>query len=135
MTEYAIIHAGPAVEHLKFLVHALDCVGVREKYFMGDLIETLRYDEDFEVTLNEMTVEMLYGQYFHRQVADVLLYGLDSIDKDMASDFLQVTAQVSEQVAKYLHQTLVTQGRYDHNGKFPYEFDSFNGRLICLRHI
>lgn len=133
MTQLAVIHAGPAAETLKMLVTALDCVGVREKFFMDDLIDTLRYDEDFQVALNSMSVEILYGQYFHRQVADVLITGLDPVNRDLASDFLHATAKVSELVATYLHQTLVNQGRYDHNGKFPYEYHSFDGRLIYLR--
>lgn len=133
MTQLAVIHAGPAAETLKMLVTALDCVGVREKFFMDDLIDTLRYNEDFPLELNSMSVEIVYGQYFHKQVADKLIYGLDPTNKDMASDFLQATAKVSELVARYLHQTLVNQGRYDHNGKFPYEYHSFDGKLIYLR--
>lgn len=133
MTQFSIIHAGPAAEHLKMLVTALDCVGVREKFFMTDLIETLRYEEDFEIELKSMTTELLYGQYFHKQIADRLVYKLDTAAPDAASTFLYAAARMAEQVATYLHQNLVAQGRYDINGKLPYEFHSFDGKLICLQ--
>lgn len=132
-TQLSIIHAGPAAQYLKMLVRGLDCVGVREKFFMTDLIETLRYEEDFEIELKSLTVELLYGQYFHKQIADRLEYNLDPSIQDSASAFLYATARTAEQVAKYLHQNLVAQGRYDHNGKLPYEFHSFDGKLICLQ--
>jgi hypothetical protein len=133
MTQLAVIHAGPAAETLKMLVRALDCVGVRENYFMTDLIETLRYNEDFEIELKSLTVELLYGQYFHKQLADRLEYNLDTNHQDSASTFLFTTAKVAERVAEYLHENLVAQSRYDHNGKFPYEYHSFDGKLIYLR--
>jgi hypothetical protein len=131
MTNLAIIHAGPAAESLKMLVRTLDSVGVRENFFMTDLIETLRYDESFKTDLQEMTCDMLYGDFFHHHLSrgNVEKY------KALTSEFLEVTAIASNKVAQYLHETLVNQGRYDTDGKFPYEFHSFNGKVICLRQL
>ena len=136
MTEQiAVIHAGPAAETLRMLVAALHCVGVRENYFMGDLIDTLRVDEDFPLEIKSMSIELLYGQYFHRQLADKLVYTVDPELPDAASEFLSATAKVSEVVATHLHDTLVAQGQYDENGNFPYEYHGFDGKLIFLRHL
>lgn len=126
----AVIHAGPAAESLKMLVNALDSVGVRETFFMTDLIQTLRYEESFDTELSEMTCELMYGQYF----ADRLSKGQMDKYADITNEFLEITAVASNVVAKYLHETLVAQGHYNTDGKFPYEFHSFNGKLICLRH-
>lgn len=135
MKKLAIIHAGPAAPTLKMLITALDCVGVREKYFMGDLIEALHDKETFDMEMRAMVIELVYGQYFHKSLADVLVFEPNPEQKDLASEFLQATANASEQVSKYLHETLVNQGRYNNDGKFPYEFDSFDGKLIYLREL
>jgi hypothetical protein len=131
MNNVAIIHAGPAAESLKKLVLALDSVGVHENFFMADLIETLRYEDDFKTELADMTCELLYGDYFHHRLSrgNVEKY------RELTSEFLEVTAIASTKVAQHLHETLVNQGHYDTDGKFPYEFQSFNGKVICLRKL
>lgn len=131
MTEYAIIHAGSAAEDLKKLVNVLDSVGVHENFFMEDLIETLRYKDEFENELSSMTNEMLHGQYFHHHLSQ----GNGDKYKDLTSEFMLITATISERVAQYLYQTLVAQSRYDNNGKFPYEFEQLGGKLLLLRKL
>lgn len=130
MDNITIIHAGPAAASLKMLVNALHSLGVREQYFMTDLIDTLSYDEEFDASLKEMTTELLYGQYLHYRLNPLLVDNFKA--KDFTSEFLDITAKTSTNVARYLHTTLVTQNRYDANGKFPYEFHAFDGKLIFL---
>lgn len=127
----AIIHAGPVAPELKKLLGTLDAVGAREKFFMTDLVGVLRYEEDFTHELNSLQAEILFGEYF-RYCLD---QGNNEEVKQETSRFLEVTAALSTRVAKYLHNTLVAQGRYDNDGKFPYEFYSFDGRLISLRSL
>lgn len=135
MEHLAVIHAGPAAANLKTLVRVLDSVGVSEDYFMTDLIETLKYKEDFQLALMEMTTELTFGQYMHLQLSNRLTEVVSSQGKDLVSELLQITSDVTSKVAKYLHSTLVTQGRYDENGKFLYEYRGFDGKLIYLRHL
>ena len=133
MSNLAIIHAGPAAESLKALVNALDSLGVREKYFMEDLIDTLSYDEEFSESLKVMTDELIHGQYFHHCLTAEFSLDFKDKSKDHASELLNVAAMMSTNVATYLHDTLVNQSRYDANGKFPYEYHSFDGKLIYLK--
>lgn len=127
----AVIHAGPMAPELKRLLGTLDAVGARENYFMTDLIGMLRYEEDFVLELNNLQTEILYGEYF-RYCLD---HGSTEEFKQQTSRFLEDTAALSTRVAKYLHTTLINQGRYDKDGKFPYEFYAFDGRIISLRSL
>lgn len=133
MENLAIIHAGPAAESLKALVTALDSLGVREKYFMGDLIETLSYDSEFDESLKIMTEELIHGQYLSHQLTPEFTLDFKEHGKEHVNAILDVTAKLSTNVATYLHQTLINQGRYDVTGKFPYEYHAFDGRIIYLR--
>lgn len=126
---FAIIHAGPAAPELKRLLKTLDSVGVREKFFMEDLIATLRYEEDFITDLNSMLGEVLYGEYYRHCIT----HGNVEEFKEYANRYLDDISVLGAKVAKHLHLTLVTQGRYDRDGKFLYEYHNFDGRLISLQ--
>lgn len=128
---YAIIHAGPAAPELKRLLKTLDSVGARESYFMSDLVATLRYEDKFVEDLNELLGDMVLGQYYHYQLS----HGDPERFKEYTTRFMDSVAVASKYVARYLHASLVTQGRYDADGKFPYEFHSFDGRIISLRRL
>lgn len=125
----AIIHAGPAAPELKKLLATLDAVGVREEYFMSDLVSTLRYQEDFNIDLNAFLYELIFGEFYHYQMA---LGDVEKL-KGSTSHILDDTAVLSKQVLKYLHATLMSRGLYTESGKFPYEYNSFDGRVISLR--
>lgn len=131
MNNIAIIHAGPAAPELKRLLHTLDSVGVREKFFMEDLISTLRYEEDFKLDLNSMLADILYGDYYRR----CLTHGQIEEFREYANRYLDDVSVLSAKVAKYIYETLVNQGRYDNDGKFPYEYHAFDGRVISLRSL
>lgn len=132
MTQLAIIHAGPAAPELKKLLRALDSVGSREHFFMEDLISTLRYAESFETDLDDLLNELVQTNgYFQYCVS----HGDPEMFRKYETRFMDHVSTASQQVAKYLHTTLVNQSRYDADGKFPYEFHNFDGRLICLRRL
>lgn len=130
MENLAIIHAGPVAPSLKLLTDTLALLGVREKYFMTDLIETLSYEDEFTESLSHLTNELIYGQYFYNHVAKAS--GEKINNRDTALEFLTLAAKASFHVANYLHTTLKTEGLYN-DGKFPYEFQAFDGRIIYLR--
>ena len=129
MSALAIIHAGPAAPGLKKLLATLDTVGVREDYFMSDLVSTLRYEEDFNDDLNAFLYELIFGEFYHYQMARC---NVEKINVS-ASQILDDIAVLSKQVLKYLHETLLSRGLYAEGGKFPYEYNSFDGRVISLR--
>lgn len=130
MTHLALMHAGSAAPDLKNLIAALDSVGVREKYLMEDLVATLRYVDDFSIDLNTFLDEILNSAY----LKDRLTKGnCDGQYEEITTKFLDYTAVASKKVATFLHEALITQNRYDVNGKFPYEFHSFNGKIILFR--
>lgn len=128
----AIIHAGPAAPELKKLLKTLDSVGVREDYFMSDLIATLQYEDKFEEDLDDVMNELLQSNgFFEYNIA----HGDPEVFRKYKNRFMNHVATASNRVAQYLHETLVNQGRYDANGKFPYEYNSFDGRVISLRRL
>lgn len=127
----AIIHAGPAAPGLKKLLVTLDAVGIREEYFMSDLVSTLRYEEDFNDDFNAFLYELIFGEFYHYQMARGNVEKL----KVSATQILDDTALLSKQVLKYLHETLMSRGLYVEGGKFPYEYNSFDGRVISLRRL
>lgn len=131
MNNLAIIHAGSAAPDLKRLLSTLNSVGANEAYFMSDLVSTLRYEEDFNQELNSFLDELVFGNFYHWRLA----HGNVAQFKEYTTRFMDDTAIVSKQVLKYLHETLVTRGLYNEDGKFPYEFHSFDGRLISLRRL
>lgn len=127
----AIIHAGRAAPELKRLLKTLDSVGAREQHFMTDLVSTLRYEEDYNQELNIFLDELVFGDFYHYQLA----HGNVREFKEYTSRFMDDTAMVSKRVIQHLHETLITRGLYDKDGNFPYEFESFDGRLISLRRL
>ncbi|BAW18983.1 hypothetical protein [Ralstonia phage RP12] len=128
----AIIHAGPAAPELKKLLKILDSVGAREGFFMSDLIATLQYEDKFSEDLTDMIGDLLNTNgYFDYCIS----HGDPELFQKYQSRFMDHVAVASDRVAHYLHTTLVTQGRYDVNGKFPYEYHSFDGRVISLRSL
>ena len=129
MTNLAIIHAGTAAPALKKLLTTLGTVGIREDYFMMDLVSTLRYQEEFEVDLNAFLYELFFGEYYHYQLA----HGNVEKLKTNSAQFLDDTAMLSNLVLKHLHETVMSRGLYTKDGKFPYEYHSFDGRVISLR--
>jgi hypothetical protein len=132
MAEIAIIHAGPAAPELKRLLHTLDSVGAREFHFMGDLIATLQYADKFSEDLDELNTELVQTNgYFQYCIS----HGDPEVFRKYQSRFMDHVAMASNRVAQYLHSTLVNQGRYGTDGKFPYEFHSFDGRIISLRRL
>ncbi len=128
MTTLAIIHAGFAAPKLKEFVAVLNDKGIKEKFFMEDLIDILRFDEDFSHDLLSLKTEIEYGDYYRYYLSE-----LANTNKNKVPDFLNNVATLTTQVATYLHNTLVAQGRYNHNGEFLYDFHSFNGRIIFLQ--
>lgn len=131
MSALAIIHAGPAAPALKKLLSSLETVGVREEYFMSDLISTLRYQEDFNIDLQAFLYDLIFGEFYYYQMAR----GDVEEIKNNATQFMDDTAMLSKQVLKYLHETLNSRGLYTEDGKFPYEYEKFNGRVISLRSL
>ena len=131
MSALAIIHAGPAAPALKKLLTALDTVGIREDYFMMDLVSTLRYQEEFQLDLNAFLHEIFFGEYYHYQIARGNVEKL----KTNSAQFMDDTAMLSNLVLKYLHETVMSRGLYTEDGKFPYEYHSFDGRVISLRSL
>lgn len=131
MNNLAVIHAGPAAPQLKKLLHTLDSVGARENFFMSDLVNTLRYEDDFKQELNIFLDELIFGEFYHH----LLSHGDKQKLTSETSQFMDTTAMVSTRVLRYLHETLQTRGLYTPDGKFPYEFESFDGRLISLRRL
>lgn len=127
----ALIHAGPAAPALKRLLSTLDAVGVREEYFMIDLVSALRYQEDFDVDMNSFLYELIFGEFYRYQLSR----GDVKKIKDNATQFIDETAVLSKYVLKYLHETLMSRGLYTEDGKFPYEYNSFDGRVISLRSL
>lgn len=128
MTTLAIIHAGYAAPKLKEFVAILNNKGVREKFFMEDLIDILRFDEDFDSDLLSLKTEIEYGEYYRYYLQDLANNAANKVP-----DFLNDVAVLTTEVATYLHNTLVAQGRYNHDGEFLYDFHSFDGRIIFLQ--
>lgn len=125
----ALIHAGPAAPELKRLLATLDSVGVREKFFMEDLVATLKYEEDFKTDLNSLLAEMIYGDYYRYCIT----HGQIEEFQEYANRYLDDISILSAKVAKHLYETLTSHGHYDKDGKFPYEYHGFDGRVISLQ--
>ena len=130
-TPLAIIHAGRAAPALKKLLTTLDAVGIREDYFMMDLVSTLRYQEEFQIDLNAFLYEMFFGEYYHYQLARC---GDEKL-KANSAQYMDDAAMLSNLVLKHLHETVMSRGLYTEDGKFPYEYHSFDGRVISLRSL
>jgi hypothetical protein len=128
---YAIIHAGPKAPELKQLLKELDSVGAPEFYFMSDLVGTLKYDAEFTTDLNDLLYDMTEGEYYHHCLSN----GEPAKHAERTQQFMFSVAERTKIVAQYLHTTLQNAGRYDASGKFPYEFHSFDGRVIYLRSL
>jgi hypothetical protein len=133
MTTISIIHAGNAAPKLKQLLNKLDSVGGREKYFMTDLIGTLQYDDVYTEELNIFMDELLFGEFY----PNLFSQGRNDSGKFKynVARFMEDTAMTSKLVLRHLHETLQSRGLYNKDGRFPYEFDSFNGRIISLRRL
>ncbi len=128
----SVIHAGPAAPVLKELLNKLDSVGAREGYFMDDLVATLRYEDKFDEDLDDLLCELVQSNgYFQYCVT----HGDPELFRKYQSRFMDCVSTASREVAQYLHSSLVIQGRYDPEGKFPYEFHKFDGRLVYLRRL
>lgn len=132
MPQLALIHAGPAAKELKKLLRVLDSVGARENYFMSDLIATLQTEQEFTTDLEELMFELQQSNGYFEYC---LSHGSPEIHQQYGTSLMSHVANASDLVAKYLHTTLITQGRYDNDGKFPYEYHSFDGRVISLRSL
>lgn len=127
MTNIAFLSAGHVAPKLKEFIVELQSNGINEKFFMEDLVELLRYeDEDsFGEELNNLQTEIEFGQFYRHK----LIRNRKLTDPPILSHVAALTAHV----AKHLHSSLVAQGRYNKDGEFLYEFYSFDGRLLFLR--
>lgn len=123
---YAVIHAGPKATELKKLVEQLDKVGAPEFYFMSDLVLALKVENEFKIELNDLLYDMTEGEYYRHCL---------NAGNVEANNLMFDIAEHAKSVAEYLHTTLLNGGRYDADGKFPYEFHSFDGRVIYLRSL
>lgn len=125
MTTIYFLDAGRAAPKLKEFINELHRDGINERFFMDDVIETLRYEEIFDDELTNLQTEIEFGHFYQHKLA--------RNRKPTNPPILSSVATLTSLVAKHLHNSLVAQGRYNNSGEFLYEFHSFDGRLIFLR--
>lgn len=125
MTYQAVIHGGPAAPRLKEIIDALTINGVNCNHIFIDIFDCLKHKHDFVINTLCLKTEIEYGDYYRHKLQEEPLPVMTGILSEMAL--------LSERIAYQLYRDMVERGIYDNDGLLPFEFKSFDGKLIHLQ--